>query len=178
MGTVAINGNTYTVYGTLAEADVYLGGSFRFASAWATLTPDRKKQALVEVARTFDAKQWLGVVVSSSQALAWPRTGTFGTNVTPDAVVDASFLMAGLLAKNPGLLGGGNAQAPLQTLKEGPTSATFFFQARTAGPGSVDEVDALLALYLGSDDAPSMAGQVSGTDGVTAFSDDYALEIS
>lgn len=178
MATVTINGNPYPIYGTAAGADAYLVADFNLSGAWATLGTERRKQALVTVARNFDAKAWRGAKVADGQELAWPRTGTFGSppteqvNVTPQIIIDASYLLAGLLAKNPGILNRGSSRPPLQSLREGGTSASFFFQAKDNSVGSVEEVDALLAAYLGTDDqslGDLMVGQVSGTDGVSAF---------
>lgn len=176
MASVIIGTTSYPVYVALDEVDAYLAASFRFAGAWAALEYEQRKQVLVESTRNFEVRDWAGDPVSSSQDLAWPRTGAFGTNVTPAIILTAFQTLAGLLAVNPGLLGTGTSTPPVQSLREGPVAASFFFQ-KAAAPGSVAEVDALLAAYLGSDDAALgslIGGGVSGMDAESGLDFDYS----
>ena len=43
--------------------------------AWATATTDNKGRALITATRYLDQLEWLGSRASTTQALAWPRSG-------------------------------------------------------------------------------------------------------
>jgi hypothetical protein len=99
-------------YATVAEADSYFEDRLDVA-AWTSASAEQKAQALTTATAYLDSLEWLGSVVSSSQALAFPRTGSYfdprlGLNVTltssiPERVVKATFELAYHLLNNDGL---------------------------------------------------------------------------
>lgn len=77
----AANANTYC---SLAEADAYHETHVAKAAWDAVTDDDAKGAALVMATRLLDALvQWEGVVVTSSQALLWPRLFACGRNGYP-----------------------------------------------------------------------------------------------
>lgn len=66
---LVLNTNSYV---TIAEADEYF--ETRIDSAeWSDSSDEIKEQALVTATQLIDDRPWIGIAVSSSQALAWPR---------------------------------------------------------------------------------------------------------
>jgi len=66
---LVLNTNSYV---TIADADAYF--ETRIDSAeWEGSNDEVKEQALVTATQLIDDRPWIGVAVSSSQALAWPR---------------------------------------------------------------------------------------------------------
>lgn len=190
---VTIRGHAVSVYGTFAAADAYLTTSDRFARAWDVLSDEDKARKLVEVARNFNKRPWKGEKTSPSQALAWPRTGAsdpdgndIDSSETPDDIVEASYMLAGILTVRPNALGTGTAQPAVQSLREGPVSVSFFGTGSSgvdaSGTPIVDEIEAMLVGYLGTTGGVSygamLAGLASGTDdGESEFTDDKRYTI-
>lgn len=90
MGTVTIATNTYDIYGTVADADVYLAARIG-ADSWTMATADIKAQALVTGTRLI--RTWLAAQ---------------GYDVDPASAVDveienANYELAYALLVNPGL---------------------------------------------------------------------------
>ena len=54
----------------LADASAYLADN----PAWESATAEEQEQALIDATRLLDQTQWLGSSVTTTQALAWPRT--------------------------------------------------------------------------------------------------------
>lgn len=81
MATVTISGKTYTVYGDVAAADEYLGGSVT-ADAWRAADADTKARSLVSAARWIDAQSWVEAF------------DTFAKREAEPAFVNASFELA------------------------------------------------------------------------------------
>lgn len=72
---MAITPETDT-YATLAQADAY--ATLRSWADWLALTDAAKELALVEAARYLDQSYtWKGTIVSTSQLMAWPRSGAY-----------------------------------------------------------------------------------------------------
>jgi hypothetical protein len=188
MGTVVIFGRTLNVYGTFTGANDYLMTSRRFGASWRALSEEDQQGILVDVARNLNLRGWKGEKTSPAQALAWPRTGATDENgddiassVTPDQIVEASYVFAGLLALRPGALGQGSPTPALMSLREGPVSASFYAPgpnptADASGLPTLAEVDAMIVGYLGEAGGASygdlLAGMASGTDGESSFDDD------
>jgi hypothetical protein len=98
----AANANTYA---TLSEANTY-HESHVASAAWDAATDDQKNRALVQATRELDAYLlWDGFASSTTQALAWPRTGLSdpdtGASVSgttlPDRLIYATSEQARLL---------------------------------------------------------------------------------
>ena len=63
-------------YVTLDSANKYFADRVG-ASTWVALSNDEKEDLLVTATRTLDQEIWTGVAVSTSQLLAWPRSGSY-----------------------------------------------------------------------------------------------------
>jgi hypothetical protein len=176
------------VYGTTDERDDFLALDLRFASAWAALSDDDQNRASITASRYLNRRSWKGTKTSAVQPLAWPRTdatdgdGTeIGTGVEPTDIAEASYLLAGMLAVDPDILGHGQNHGRVQSLREGPIAVTFVTRYEAAGAdGSgvviIDEIENIIQGYLGDSSGISfgdnLVGLASGTDGESAFDDD------
>lgn len=117
---------TENSYVTLDEANAYFADSSN-AAEWQALSNDGKEDALVSSTRVLDKESWVGVAVSTSQSLAFPRSGSyydpkygqvvyFDEEDTPSRVKEATFEMALHLLKNPDSL---NSASTVKELKVG-----------------------------------------------------------
>lgn len=193
--TINTKGRAVTIYATFDGLDAYLSTADRFYRAWTSISDeDEKKRKAVEATRYLNKRPWKGTKTSDAQPLALPREGftdgggnAIANNVTPADVEEAFFILVGLLCLNPNLLGSGQTPAPVQSFREGPVSVSFYpkpqpLAPETSGAQTVDEVEAIIAQYLGAGPSESlgslMAGLASGTDGESAFEDDkrYTME--
>lgn len=66
---LVLNTNSYV---TVAEADTYFETRID-ANEFTSASDDLKEEALVTATQLIDNRAWIGIAVSSSQALAWPR---------------------------------------------------------------------------------------------------------
>jgi len=66
---LVLNTNSYV---TITEADTYFTTRID-ADEWTTATEALKEQALVTATQLIDNRSWIGIAVSSSQSLAFPR---------------------------------------------------------------------------------------------------------
>lgn len=87
--------------------------------AWTTATTDNKGRALITATRYLDQLEWLGNRATTTQALAWPRSGAvcdewrFEDDEIPGPIKLACFDLAEALLASPTLLSGrgaGNAE--------------------------------------------------------------------
>jgi hypothetical protein len=99
-------------YVTVAEAELYFENRLD-SDAWISATLKQQQQALTTATELIDGMTWLGQTLTVSQALAFPRTGTYfdprsGTEVSlgtvPTRIIVATFLLALHLVGNPGIL--------------------------------------------------------------------------
>lgn len=101
-------------YESLADADLYFTDRLD-AAAWVDATPELRSQALVTATMLLEDEPWAGVVVSTSQNLAHPRTGDYfeprlGSTVSLNSVHAtkrvriAEYELAYHLLNNDGLL--------------------------------------------------------------------------
>jgi len=110
--TLTLNTNSYV---TLVEADTYFETRIDSAN-WTAAIDSVQEAALVTATAIVDNHAWIGSVVSSSQALAWPRNNaiyndtrlglnvTIGNTVIPDQVKEAVYEQALHLIDNEDLL--------------------------------------------------------------------------
>ena len=77
--TVTIQGVSYSIYGTLANANSYFYASIN-ASGWNAASQTSKLQSLVTAARMLDRQKWQSARTVVGQALAFPRTGLTDRN--------------------------------------------------------------------------------------------------
>lgn len=85
-------------YVTVAEADSYFLDRID-AGAWTSADNTKKAQALVTATSYLDEMNWLGIAVSDSQTLSFPREGEYfdprmGTEVVLDSTVPTRIIQA------------------------------------------------------------------------------------
>ena len=112
--TLTLNTNSYV---TLVEADTYFETRIDSAN-WTAAIDSVQEAALVTATAIVDNHAWIGSVVSSSQALAWPRNNavyndtrlglniTLGNTVIPSQVKEAVYEQALHLVDNEDVLQG------------------------------------------------------------------------
>lgn len=116
-------GKSVNSYATVAEADAYFEDRLDVA-AWSTASTAEKAKALVTATSYLDGLEWVGIAVSASQPLAFPRVGSYfdprlGMNITldvntPDRVIRATYELAYHFLNNDGLLDDTGAVTNLQ----------------------------------------------------------------
>lgn len=122
-------------YVTAAEADTYFLDRLT-ASAWSALTTPAKEQALVTATSMLDESNWTGSALSGSQALAFPRSGSYfdpklGINVTftnavPGRLLSAVCELALYLSANPDVY---SSSGSVKDLKIGTIELTGISEA-------------------------------------------------
>jgi len=100
-------------YVTREEANTYFGDRLD-VDAWTSASDSQKDQSLVTATQLLDTMNWTGVAISDSQALAFPRSGTYfdpklGYTATlsetvPTRIITATYELAYHLLNNDGLL--------------------------------------------------------------------------
>jgi len=98
---------------TREEANTYFTDRLDVA-AWTTAPDAQKDQALVTATRLLNNMKWTGVAISDSQALVFPRSGTYYDpklgyvttlpSTVPTRITEATFELAYHLLNNDGLL--------------------------------------------------------------------------
>lgn len=101
-------------YATVSEADSYFEDRLDI-DAWTSANATQKAQALVTATRMLDELNWVGIAVSDSQTLAFPRTGIYfdprlGMDIVldeltiPSRIITATYELAYHFLNNDGLL--------------------------------------------------------------------------
>jgi hypothetical protein len=100
-------------YATVGEADSYFADKLDVA-AWDAADATAKAKSLVTATSLLEGMNWGGVAVSESQALSFPRSGTYFDprlgyetelpSIVPDRILKATFELAYHLQNNDGLL--------------------------------------------------------------------------
>lgn len=100
-------------YATVAEANTYFEDRIDVA-AWTSASEAQKSQSLVTATLMLDDLDWIGVAVSDSQTLAFPRVGVYFDprlgmdveleNTIPSRITTATYELAYHLLNNDGLL--------------------------------------------------------------------------
>ena len=102
-------------YVSVAEADAHFGTRLN-SSLWTSASNGTKESALITATRLIDERfNWIGIAVSDSQLLGFPRIGSFfdpligydiqfSDDETPRRVVTATFELALHLLTNPEVL--------------------------------------------------------------------------
>lgn len=101
-------------YATVSEADSYFEDRIDVA-AWTSANATQKAQALVTATTLLNDLNWIGIAVSDSQTLAFPRTGVYfdprlGMDIVldetevPMRIITATYELAYHLLNNDGLL--------------------------------------------------------------------------
>lgn len=92
-----VGGASSNTYATLAEANTYHDAHVYYEN-WTNASTDKKNRALAMATRLLDDNvRWTGSVVNDTQALRWPRNGTYdadgilqGSDAIPQDVKDAT----------------------------------------------------------------------------------------
>lgn len=101
-------------YLTVAQGDA-IANTMVATLKWGTATTAEKGRALITATRYLDQLEWIGAKASSTQALAWPRSGAscgdkdYSDDVIPSEIGYATFDLADALLNNTGLFSGSNA---------------------------------------------------------------------
>lgn len=175
MGTVKIPDTTgvdYAIYGTKAAAESYLQADLDYYAAWAALSTDNKSRTLVKSYRFLSALPW--------------RTDV--TPATEDTVVEASYMLSGYLAVNPGGLGGPGGGSPsegaVSSVSDTVSRMSFFHSGvavdarRVMSAALPRDILAKIRLLLRSAVAGTSAVPfASGTDGESQFTDDKKFDL-
>jgi hypothetical protein len=179
MATVTISTITYTVYANVATADDYFNASTQF-SDWDALTDDEKARGLVSSTRLIDRQKWLGEKTDPLQELAFPRTGLTDCDGTaidedtiPDAVIDASILLALDLATGSGVATSATTEDLTKRLKAGSVEIEKFRADQTTVTRFPLPIMELLGCFMSG--SITVAGSLDyGTDGC-GFDGDYSF---
>lgn len=177
--TLSIDGVTYDVYKSVSDTDDYLGGRLG-ASAWTGESDaDVKARALVTATRMLDRQKWAGAQNSSSQPLAFPRSGltdregeSIAASTVPPDIETAQMELALALLQDESLQdrargGSGREKRSIRT----SDAAVEFWRPRDSGDAFPPIVQQLVGHYLwASNNAPT--GAVFGDDVTSAFDTD------
>lgn len=98
----AADANSYL---TLAEAQAFADGDID-AVEWYAATTDQRTRALITATRNLDLVGFVGTRTTTTQALAWPRTGytttekTYGDDEIPTEIKRATWELANSLVRD------------------------------------------------------------------------------
>jgi hypothetical protein len=121
-------------YSDVAEADAYFADRLD-SSKWLEANNSTKEKALVTATMLLDNLSWVGIAVSESQTLAFPRQGAYydpklGREVTlegiPQRVLRATHELALHLLNNPSIL---DSQTVIKDIAVGTIKLTHIQQA-------------------------------------------------
>jgi hypothetical protein len=128
--------------------------------------------------RLLEKQRWAGDKDVSTQALAWPRSGTGITDVeddvVPQRVIDAQCELADMIADGTDVEGTTNTAEKVKRLKAGSVEIENFRGAEGAAVRFPTQVHELLRDYLASG-AAGLVGVATGTDGVTVTDTDLTV---
>ena len=182
LGTITINGEDYTAYASVVEADAALAVDPVRMTAWAAFDVDSKGIRLVAATNRLDLLSWQGTKAGgAAQANAFPRFGLFyeDDTVVPDDDIPrnlerATILLAGSIASTPGHADAGTSSTTISRVKAGSAEVEFFRrQESVSGKPVQDEtVFELVRRWLqGRDSGTTTGAMASGTDGESVFAD-------
>lgn len=146
LSTITLNSVDYVAFASVAEADAVLAVDPVRGTTWATKTTDEKGALLVAATRRLNLIAWAGSKTNgdSSQPDAFPRTGltypdgtAVSTSEVPQAVTDATCLLAGSIAIDSGVANAGSSASNQKRVKAGSAEVEFF--RPTAGVPVQDE---------------------------------------
>lgn len=180
MPTVSIDGNSYDVYVSLADANIYLAAQISSAGdAWRAATDTVKSRGIVSATRLLDRQSWAGTPVGGTHA--FPREGltycngsgdVVPSNAVPQEVVDATSELAAMLVEDPSIQGSPSTQNGIQSLKAGSVSIAYFRIDPALFARLPTAIQELLGCWLQGFDAIT-AGTAFGTDRQSQFEDEF-----
>lgn len=168
-----------------SDADTYWADRLH-AAAWDSATAAQKDAALVTATDKLRRITWEGELVSSSQALPFPRTGLIDAEgnalsaTTPVAIEEATAELARAMLADITLATSGTTPAEVTEVAEGPSRVKFgsrgksTTRSRALSLGIPHAVYELIAPYLpgSSSSLATSRPYVSGnteTDGASSF---------
>jgi hypothetical protein len=184
MGTVTVDGNSYTIMGTLAGAKVYLAtNTDPGAVAFRALTDNEMSRMLVASTKYLYRQPWSGTptVAAPTQETAFPRDGltnpltgaALSVGTTPQNAIYAEYEMAAIIAGNRAAALLADSGSNVKLLKAGPVTLENFTATSaamgTATPLPTPVMD-LIGAYLGSNTTVTV-GKVSGDSCDSSFTD-------
>lgn len=136
----ASNANSYI---TVADADAYFA-TRPFSDDWTVLLTAVKESALISATTRLDTYDYVGIVVTSTQALKWPRqldtTGAlirnYAVNIIPPPIQKATCEAALALMQSGGAAA--VAGGAVQNVKVGSLSITYSSGSAAVVDTSVD----------------------------------------
>lgn len=127
-----VGGDAANSFASHGEALTYFSARL-FSDAWAALTEDQQKSALIMATQTLSASTcFTGSPATTTQALPWPRTGMYDRNgnaipddVIPQDLKNAQFEQALAIAKGDRMTESDVEVLGLTKLKAGPVELGF-----------------------------------------------------
>lgn len=182
MTTVTIGSNDYDVYVSDVEASTYLAADYGRATAWAALTSDQKKMAVVSATRVLDRQRWVGAKTDSDQALAFPRTGltdadgnAVASDTVPTAVENACAILAADIAADSDLANDPSTASNIKSVKAGSANVEFFRpQSGTKLPTYI--MDLIGAFLTAASSGSSVIDTAEDCRQTTRFPETYGLK--
>lgn len=167
------NTNAYTIWGTLAAADLYLGGLSTYAARWAAADADDRKRAL------YEATEYLS-------ELSWREGITPSDN---ESVMKATYILAACLIIDPTIIGGAGGGSVLQgavrMVKDTTRTVEFHYdqrsaKARTNATNSLprDVLSKIRPYLLRSATGDVALPRATGTSEESAFTSDKLFDLS
>lgn len=178
ISTITISAVNYISYASLVEANEYLAVDPVRAVTWAALSDDEKGAKLVAATRRLNLLMWLAAKTGTDTAQPdkWPRTGmvyddgsAVSTSEVPQAVEDATILLAGTIAIDAEASESGTSGSNVKKVSAGTADVTFF-RATSGVPLEDESAYALIKEWL--ENTASLTSSVySGDDGCETFDD-------
>lgn len=141
-------------YVTQAEANSYFQGAIH-GDAWDAASNEDKDRALVTATRMLDRLRWTGSRASTSQDLAFPRSGVsdrygvaIASTVIPTDLKEAVYELAASLIDNSAGASGGSGAGNVKAIATSRTRIEFFSGTKTPANGVPAHVRAIVAHML------------------------------
>lgn len=174
--TVTIGAAEYEVYADLATADLYLAAEPN-AATWREGDEEENSRALVSATRILNRAPWAGEKTDSSQALAWPRTGTgvdgVEDDLIPQAIIDASIELANAIRNGYDAANQASTASGTKRQKAGSVEIEYFSSVSVDGTRYPLPVHELIAPYLGGSGGSAAGSIASGVCEPSSFSDSW-----
>lgn len=113
MATVTISSTDFDAFASVAEADNYLLGDAALWDVWNEASDDEKGRYIVSATRYL-----LG--------LTWIAGDPPAYDAVPDALRDATSILAAMILEDPTLTTGANKASNVKSVGAGPTKVEFF----------------------------------------------------
>jgi len=162
MGTVSINSNNFTIYGTSAAADIHWDGSIGdTATLWAASDDDTRAKGLVSATRLLDRQRYVDAAA------------TFSLRDAITAFQTACYELAGMIIENPSLVTDATSGQNIKRVDAGGGVGVEFFSPTLGITGRFPtNIQELIGEYLAGAEGGEISGSyVSGTGESSTFGD-------